>query len=291
MINKSIIFLLLTLFISDSHSGDIEVFAFKTSISNADPELNFILKNNTNKKKRIIFLSDQKYTKYECDIEFGETAIGENSSTIKSFSLVSNDNILELSRYKVDLEAGSLMASYITFNYKNGVTRLPCDIEYSLLDENGKMISKNIYRMERPASMNQQTGAKFRDFKISKSVQLLKERKNMTAVVLLSNQSDKSANIIVEGKYLIGCNATLADEKIRFGMQNGGRIETKGHLPIYTSLNFKEFKKNNQCKLVLKLKNDDDKNDALEITIPMVKNAEYKDHRNKDYKSQGHSMF
>lgn len=291
MIKKSILCILLFSMINSAWSGDIEIVAFKTAISDAGPELNFIVKNNSHKKRKIIFLSDQNYTKYECDLEFGDTPIGEGASIINSSASINADNILELSRYMADIEAESMMASYITFDYKNGVTRLPCDIRYRLFGEDRNIISSNIYRMERPVKADQKNGAKLRDFKISTSVQLVKERKNMTAVVLLSNLSNQSANIVVKEKKLTGCNASISDEKIRSGMQGGGRIEIKGYLPVYTSLTFKRLDEIGKCKLKLKLMNMDDMEDELEINIPIVKNAVYKDHRYKDPKSNRHSMF
>ena len=142
---------------------------------------------------------------------------------IKSSSFLNSNNILELSRYIVDIQANSTMISYMTFNYKNGVTRLPCDIEYYLVDMDEKIIYKNIYRVERPMKVDSRIGAKLRDFKILKSVQVVKERGNMTAVILMTNLSSKSANIKVEEKKLIDCDASLADEKIRFGMRRGGK--------------------------------------------------------------------
>lgn len=291
MINKLLVFLFLSFLFSDVLAKDVEVIVFETLISDVGPELNFIVKNQSHKKRKIKFLSDQSYTKYECDLEFGETPIGEGASIVNSFASISNDNILELSRYMVEMDADSMMASYITFDYKNGATRLPCDIQYSLFDEGGNIISKNIYRVERPVNITQKIGAKLRDFKISTSVQSVKERKNMTAVVLLQNLSDKSANIMVKEKKLMGCNAVISDEKIRSGMQRGGEIEIKGYLPIYTSLTLKKLEKDEKCKLQLKLINKDDVDDELEINIPIVKNVIYKDHRHKDPGGNGHSMF
>ncbi|WP_300754623.1 hypothetical protein [Janthinobacterium sp.] len=267
------------------------MIVFKTLISDATPELNFIVKNKSHKKRKITFLSDQNYTKYECDLEFGETPIGEGASIVNSSASITNDHVLELSRYMVEMDADSMMASYITFDYKNGATRLPCDIKYSLFDEGGNIISKNIYRVERPVNINQEIGAKLRDFKISTSVQSVKERENMTAVVLLENLSDKSANIMVKEKELMDCNAIISDEKIRSGMQRGGEIEIKGYLPIYTSLTLKKLEIGKKCKLKLRLINKDDVDDELEINIPIVKNVVYKDHRHKDPRGNGHSMF
>lgn len=291
MINKSLLFLFFFLLFSDGVAKDVEVIVFETLISDAQPELNFIIKNNSHKKRKFIFLSDQSYTKYECDLEFGETPVGEGASIINAAGSTNNDNVLELTRYMAEVDAESMMASYITFDYKNGVTRLPCDIKYSLFDGDGKIILKDVYRVDRPVKVNQKIGAKLRDFNISTSVQLVKERKNITAVVLLGNPSEKSANIMVQEKKLISCNATISDEQIRSGMQHGGEIKTNGYLPIYTSLAFNSLGKNRKCKLQLKLINKDDMDDHLEINISVMKNAVYKDHRHKDSSSGGHSMF
>lgn len=55
MIKKSILCILLFSMINSAWSGDIEIVAFKTAISDAGPELNFIVKNNSHKKERLYF--------------------------------------------------------------------------------------------------------------------------------------------------------------------------------------------------------------------------------------------
>ena len=76
----SINILLVALFLccADVLAKETEVQVFKTSISDATPELNFVIKNNSNKNLRVGFFADQNYTKYECGLEFGETPIGRS---------------------------------------------------------------------------------------------------------------------------------------------------------------------------------------------------------------------